>query len=155
MTVCQKLGVILKSKVVQKLSFEKIRLIFDIQNWLWKYDFGTFWQTVITRRIFLKIFPWWHVDSWPKSLLLRTQHLWNSTTELILDCLIEMVFIECHIWVAMCQLICSSAPVKYKRKGLLLNQICIEQNRARQRGARLVIQQNHFVKPTLSTTKFF
>ena len=64
-------------------------------------------------------------------------------------------FIECHIWVAMCQLIYSSVPVKYKRKGLLLNQICIEQNRARQRGARLVIQQNHFVKPTLSTTKFF
>ena len=29
------------------------------------YNFGTFWQTVITRRIFLKIFPWCHVDSWP------------------------------------------------------------------------------------------
>ena len=59
-------------------------LIFDIQNWLWKYDFGTFWQTVITGRIFLKIFPWWHVDSWPKNLLLRTHHLWNSTIVLIL-----------------------------------------------------------------------
>ena len=61
MTVCQKLGVILESKVVQKLSLEKkvlinnglldffewIRLIFGIQNWLWKYDIGTFWQTVI------------------------------------------------------------------------------------------------------------
>ena len=22
-------------------------MIFDIKNWLWKYDFGTFWQTVI------------------------------------------------------------------------------------------------------------
>ena len=64
--------------------FEKIPLLFDIKNWLWKYDFGTFWQTVITHRIFLKIFPWWHVDSWPKSLLLRTHHLWNSLTELIL-----------------------------------------------------------------------
>ena len=30
-----------------------------------------FWQTVITLRNFLKIFPWWHVDSWPKSLLLK------------------------------------------------------------------------------------
>ena len=50
MTVGQKLDVILESKVVQKLSLEK------------KYDF-------------LKIFPWWHVDSWPKSLLLRTHHL--------------------------------------------------------------------------------
>ena len=57
-------GLILESKVVQKLSiektvfnkkwspklihslrwnfsFEKIRLIFDIEKWLWKYDFGT------------------------------------------------------------------------------------------------------------------
>ena len=46
-----------------------------------------FWQTVITRRNFLKIFPWWHVDSWSKSLLVRTHHLWNSTTELILVCI--------------------------------------------------------------------
>ena len=67
--------------------FEKIWLIFDIQNWLWKYDFSTFWQTFITRRNFLKIFPWWHVDSWSKSLLVRTHHLWNSTTELILVCI--------------------------------------------------------------------
>ena len=64
--------------------FEEIWLIFEIQNWLWKYDFGTFWQTVISRRNFLKVFLWWYVDWWPKSLLLRTQHLWNSTTELIL-----------------------------------------------------------------------
>ena len=34
-----------------------------------------FWQTVITCRIFLKIFPWWHVDSWPKTLPFRTHHL--------------------------------------------------------------------------------
>ena len=27
-----------------KTFFEKIRLIFDIENWLWKYDFGTFCQ---------------------------------------------------------------------------------------------------------------
>ena len=105
MSVRQKLSVIFQSKVVQKLSleekvfskrwspklifldnffFEKIRLIFDIQNWLWRYNYGIFWQTVITRRIFLKIFSWWHVDSLPKNLLLRTHHLWNSMTELIL-----------------------------------------------------------------------
>ena len=44
-----------------------------------------FWQTVISHRNFLKIFPWWHVDSWPKSWLFRTYHLWNSTTKLILN----------------------------------------------------------------------
>ena len=51
-----------------------------------------FWQTVITHRIFFKKIPWWHVDSWPKSLLLRIHHLWNSTTKLILISMNEMVF---------------------------------------------------------------
>ena len=37
--------------------FEKIRSIFDIENWLWKYDFGTFWQTIIHCKIVLKQFP--------------------------------------------------------------------------------------------------
>ena len=27
-----------------KIFIEKIRLIFIITNWLWKYDFGTFWK---------------------------------------------------------------------------------------------------------------
>ena len=70
---------------LDKVFFEKIRFIFDSQNWLWKYNFGTFWQTVITHSIFLKIFSWWHVDFWPKSLLFRFHHRWNSTTELILE----------------------------------------------------------------------
>ena len=72
MSVHQKLGIILENKVVQKLSlekkvftkkwspnliffyeifFEKIQLIFEIQNWFWKYDFGTFWRAVIHQRI--------------------------------------------------------------------------------------------------------
>ena len=76
---------------------------FDIQNWLWKYDFGTFWQTAITRRIFLKIFPWWHVDSWPKTLLFRTHHLQNSTTELTLlqkpwQWILFFQIIICHLY---------------------------------------------------------
>ena len=36
--------------------FEKIPSIFYIENWLWKYDFGTFWQTIIHCRIVLKQF---------------------------------------------------------------------------------------------------
>ena len=55
--------------------FKRIRVIFDIKIWLWKYNFGTFCKTVILRQ---------HVDSWPKILLFRTHHLWNSTTKLIL-----------------------------------------------------------------------
>ena len=64
--------------------FEKIRLIFDIENWLWKYNFGTFWRTVIHR--WIKKNPLsTYVDSCPKILLFRTHHLWNSTTKLILN----------------------------------------------------------------------
>ena len=37
--------------------FEKNLLIFDIENWLWKYNFGTFWRTIIHCRIVLKKFP--------------------------------------------------------------------------------------------------
>ena len=79
----------IKCKKIKKLNKENASMNdgsskIDIQNWLWKYNFGTFWQTVITCRNFLMIFPWWHVDSWPKNLLFRTHHLWNSTTELIL-----------------------------------------------------------------------
>ena len=74
LSVCQKLGVILVSKVVQKLSLEKnvfnekwspnlifldekIQLVFDTTNWLWKYSFGTFWQTVSHHQIFFEKNP--------------------------------------------------------------------------------------------------
>ena len=39
--------------VLKKDFFEKIPLTFDIENWLWKYNFGTFWWTIIHRRIVL------------------------------------------------------------------------------------------------------
>ena len=65
----QKLDVILGTKVVQfwnyqkmyftknvvlnwyssmKIFFRKIRSFFDIQNWLWKSDLGTFWRPMWT-----------------------------------------------------------------------------------------------------------
>ena len=37
--------------------FEKILLIFDIENWLWKYNFGTFWQTDAPRTFKIQWFP--------------------------------------------------------------------------------------------------
>ena len=75
MPVRQKLGMVLENKVVQKLKlekkvfykngllnwyssmnffFENFLSIFDIKNWLWKYNFGTFWQTTIHCMIVLK-----------------------------------------------------------------------------------------------------
>ena len=66
---CQKLGIILENKVVEKLmssknvnnkkcapkliffnenkKLRKIWMIFGIENWLWKTNFGTFWQLAI------------------------------------------------------------------------------------------------------------
>ena len=32
-------------------------------------------QTDIPRRNFFEFFPWWYVDSWPKTLLFRARHL--------------------------------------------------------------------------------
>ena len=40
-----------------KFFFEKILLIFDIENWLWKYNFGTFWQTDAPRIFKIQRFP--------------------------------------------------------------------------------------------------
>ena len=37
--------------------FEKILSIFDIENWLWKYDFGTFWQTGAPHILKIQRFP--------------------------------------------------------------------------------------------------
>ena len=37
-------------------------------------------------------FSFEHVDSWAKSLLFRTHHLWNSTTELIKPKIIRLFF---------------------------------------------------------------
>ena len=44
-------------------------MIFDIENWLWKYDFGTFWRTIIHRRIVLKLFSFEHVDKQKSCIL--------------------------------------------------------------------------------------
>ena len=55
--------------------------VLGVYNFVWKYNFGTFWQTVITRRNFLKIFPWWHIDSWPKTLLFRILVVKSNTVQ--------------------------------------------------------------------------
>ena len=97
----QKLGLILESKVVQKLSleknvfykkcspklifldeffFEKIWLIFDIENWLWKYNFGTFWGPGTMSIYKIQQFHLNTVDFWAKTLLFRTHQARNSMT---------------------------------------------------------------------------
>ena len=87
----QFLGMILENKVVQKLKleknvfkkwspkliflndfffFEKIPLICDIENWLWKYDFGIFRQTGAPRILKIQRFPLSMACSWQKAYIL-------------------------------------------------------------------------------------
>ena len=103
----QKLGLILESKAVQKLSleknvfnnkgspkliflsrwiffFEKIRLIFHIQNWIWKYNFGTFWRPGTMSIYKIQQFHLNTVDFWAKTLIFRTHQARNSMTQLTL-----------------------------------------------------------------------
>ena len=46
--------------------------IFEIENWFWKYNFGTFWRTVIHRRIVLKQFSLSMLILGQKSCILGT-----------------------------------------------------------------------------------
>ena len=95
----QKLGLFLENKVVQKLSlektfirkkspklifldeilFEKIWLIFDVENWLWKYNFGTFWGRP-WRYYKIMQFHLNTVDFWANTFLFRTHQARNSMT---------------------------------------------------------------------------
>ena len=97
----QKLELILESIVVQKLSleknafnkkcspklifldeifFEKIWLIFDIENWLWKYNFGTFWGPGTMSIYKIQQFHLNTVNFWAKTLHFRTHQARNSMT---------------------------------------------------------------------------
>jgi hypothetical protein len=44
---CQYKNVLLNSYSSMKKKIRKIRMIFDVKNWLWKSDFGTFWHLPI------------------------------------------------------------------------------------------------------------
>ena len=60
--------------------FRKIRMIFDIENSLWKSKIGTFWLTVTRWRLKIWLFHLTTVDSWPKTLPMPSVGWWNSTT---------------------------------------------------------------------------
>ena len=63
-----------------KFFFEKIRLIFDLENWLWKYNFGTFWGLGAMSIYKIQQFHLSTVDFWAKTLLFRTNQARNSMT---------------------------------------------------------------------------
>ena len=85
MTVCQKLGMILGNKVVQKLKLENnvfnkkwsSKLIF--LNDFFFFNSGNFGRKKLPFKVqfedFFIYFSFKHVDSWAKILLFRTHHL--------------------------------------------------------------------------------
>ena len=42
--------------IFNEIKLRKILMIFDIENWVWKSNFGTFWQLTINPK--LNHFPW-------------------------------------------------------------------------------------------------
>ena len=57
-------------------------MIFDLENWLWKSDFGTFWHLPITPFLKIQWFPLTTVDFQPKTFLLLYPSFENSTTDI-------------------------------------------------------------------------
>ena len=58
-------NVLLNWYLSMKKKLEKIRMIFDIKNWLWKSNFGSFWQLAINPKLKTQnsIISFWYVDS--------------------------------------------------------------------------------------------
>ena len=59
-------------------------LFFDIEKWLWKYNFGTFWGPGAMSIHKTQQFHLITVDFWTKTLIFRTQQVRNSMTQLTL-----------------------------------------------------------------------
>ena len=84
MSVLLNLGMLLKLKLEKiEKKIKNFSLIFDFENWLWNYDFGTFWPTTIHQKkhfLWVKIFlgatifetpqPDWHYIIVGRSLTL-------------------------------------------------------------------------------------
>ena len=110
------------------IFFRKIRMIFDIENSLWKSKIGTFWQSVTRWRLKIWYFHLNTVDSWPKTLLMPSAPSWNSTTETHLNYIVfaYMDFIwplrkhwlQIQLWKYLLRLI--HLNVKWKRHHNLL-----------------------------------
>ena len=64
-----------------KKKSKKFRWFLTSKNKVWFWHFLT---NCHSSTEFFNFFSFELVDSWPKILLFRTHHLWNSTTELIL-----------------------------------------------------------------------
>jgi hypothetical protein len=63
-------------------KLRKIRMIFDIENWLWKSNFGIFLQLAINPKLKIQQFPFGMLILRQKILLILYPPFENSTTRI-------------------------------------------------------------------------
>ena len=63
---------------INEKTFRKFPLIFDIKNWFWKYNFGTFCCTVIHRHFFLFLWGCWFLGKNLSNIVPLVWKLYNS-----------------------------------------------------------------------------
>ena len=63
-----------------KKKMGKIRMISDMTNWLWKSNFGTFWQLAINPKLKIQQFPLSMLIFWAKIILILYTPFENTTT---------------------------------------------------------------------------
>ena len=63
-----------------KKKLRKLQMIFNIENWLWKSNFGTFWQLLNTLILQIWWFQWLILSQ--KTFLILYLFLENSTTSI-------------------------------------------------------------------------
>ena len=66
-----------------KKKLRKIRMIFDIENWLWKPNFGTFYQLAINPKLKIQYFPLGMSILWQKSFWIIGTYLKKIPTKLL------------------------------------------------------------------------
>ena len=73
-------------------------MIFDIENWLWKSYFGTFWQLSVSPKLNTQnlIISFRYVDSEAKILLILYPPFENSTTHIAITSIYLIVFGNDH-----------------------------------------------------------
>ena len=55
-------------------------MISDMKNWLWKSNFGTFWQLAINPKLKIQQFPLSMLIFWAKIILILYTPFENTTT---------------------------------------------------------------------------
>ena len=80
-------------------KMRKIPIIFDIENWLWKSNFSTFWKLAINQKLKMQNFPFGtYVASYAKIFLILCSPDWISTTHFAITYVVILVTLLQFDW---------------------------------------------------------